>query len=228
MASAAVGTGENSNDDEPTRRRTRLSLERLVAAAMEVAREMGADRLTMKDVAGRLGVGTMSLYYYVPDKAALLDELVARLYSEVVLPDRAAPWSEQVDAIARQLYDGFCGVPGLDPFAAMRQPPHEHVSRVMNATLAALHDSGLPAQDAAVASMVVLGFAVGRGTAATRPVRATGPLARNGNGNGNGHLDGDRLTPRTELVHPASDQVFDFGLKVLIDGLAQRVPPTIP
>jgi AcrR family transcriptional regulator len=213
-----VGTGERSTEDETTRRRPRLSLERLVAAAMEVAREIGADRLTMKDVAGRLGVGTMSLYYYVPDKAALLDELVARLYGEVVLPDRCAPWPEQVDLIARQLYGGFCGVPGLDPMAALRQPPHAHVSRVMNATLAALHDAGLSPHDAAVASMVVLGFAVGRGTAATRPVRAT-TAAR---------LDTGRLAPETELVHPASDQVFDFGLKVLIDGLAQRVAPSIP
>lgn len=185
-----------------------------MAAAYDVACEIGADRLTMKDVAGRLRVGTMSLYYYVPDKAALLDEVVSLIYGTVEVPPRETAWRERVDAIARQVYAGFARVPGLDPFAAPRHPPHEHRTRVANAMVAALHDAGLTPHDAAVATMVILGFAVGRGTAATRL---------------------PRYQPEPGAEHPAglgiagvgSDQAFEFGLELLLDGLHQRVSPAV-
>ena len=80
-------TGDvNPTSDDPAGagpRRPRLSLPRLVAGALDVARDLGADRMTMKDVATRLDVGTMSLYYYVPDKAALLAHMVGELYEGV-------------------------------------------------------------------------------------------------------------------------------------------------
>ncbi len=211
------GTGRDSDG----RRRSRLSLERLVGAALDVATEIGADRLTMKDVASRLGVGTMSLYYYVPDKAALLDAVVSRLYGTVSLPSRDDPWPAQVDAIARQVYVRFAGVPGLDPLAVSRQPPHEHRVRVVNGLLGALHDAGLSADDATIAATVVLGFAVGRGTAASRTPAAPADAQ-------NGDRDGVRTPPPPgRLDQLAADQVFDFGLQLLIDGLAQRVTPSV-
>lgn len=208
-------SGERASGDEVGRRRTRLTLERLVTAAYEVARELGADRFTMKDVAGRLQVGTMSLYYYVPDKAALLDEVVSLLYGAVELPPREAPWRERVESIARQIYTGFAEVPGLDPFAPPRLPPHEHRTRVANAMLTALHDAGLPPSEASVAAMVVLGFAVGRGTASTRrPRTASGvpePAAEH--------------PPGLGIPGVGSDVAFDLGIQLLLDGLAQRATP---
>jgi AcrR family transcriptional regulator len=54
-----------------------LDLDRIVAAAVEVADELavtqGLDALSMRSIANRLGTGTMSLYRYVPGKSELLD-----------------------------------------------------------------------------------------------------------------------------------------------------------
>src|SRR5216117_1909772 len=50
-----------------------LTVDRIVAAATELADGDGLAALSMRRVAERLGVGTMSLYTYVPSKADLID-----------------------------------------------------------------------------------------------------------------------------------------------------------
>jgi AcrR family transcriptional regulator len=53
-----------------------LTLERIVAAGIEVALTQGLDALSMARVASELGVGTMSLYRYVAAKDQLLELMV--------------------------------------------------------------------------------------------------------------------------------------------------------
>jgi AcrR family transcriptional regulator len=50
-----------------------LDLDRIVQAAIEVADAEDLGTLSMRKVAERLGVGTMSLYTYVPGKSELID-----------------------------------------------------------------------------------------------------------------------------------------------------------
>ncbi|GAA4237153.1 TetR/AcrR family transcriptional regulator [Actinomadura meridiana] len=61
----------------PRGRPPALDLGRIVAAAVEVADELavteGLEALSMRSIANRLGIGTMSLYRYVPGKSELLD-----------------------------------------------------------------------------------------------------------------------------------------------------------
>lgn len=66
-----------------------LSLERVVEAAVEVADELaqteGLEALSMRAIAGHLGVGTMSLYRYVPGKSELLDLMLDHV---IEVPDQ--------------------------------------------------------------------------------------------------------------------------------------------
>lgn len=54
-----------------------LSRERIVAAALELIDDEGLDALTMRALGQRLGVEAMALYYYFPNKAALLEAVAA-------------------------------------------------------------------------------------------------------------------------------------------------------
>jgi TetR/AcrR family tetracycline transcriptional repressor len=49
-----------------------VDAEAITAAALEVLDDLGLDRLSMRAVAGRLRVHVGGLYYYLPDKSALL------------------------------------------------------------------------------------------------------------------------------------------------------------
>src|SRR5688572_24291859 len=64
-------------------RKQRLTVDEVVDAAIAIADEDGLEALSMRKVAERLGIGTMSLYTYVESKSQLvelmLDQVVGRL-----------------------------------------------------------------------------------------------------------------------------------------------------
>ena len=86
-----------------TEPRIRLSRERVLRAAVNVADEGGIESLTMRRLAEELGAEAMSLYYHVADKDAVLDgmvDVVAREINEVVdqidVPSVGADWKNAV------------------------------------------------------------------------------------------------------------------------------------
>jgi AcrR family transcriptional regulator len=90
-----------------------LTLARIVDAAITLADRDGIDGLSMRRVATELGVGTMSLYRYVPGKA----ELLALMLDRVDVPDPSTAagrsWRETVDAAARGTYRLYLDHPWL-------------------------------------------------------------------------------------------------------------------
>ena len=70
-----------------------LSLDRIVTATLELVDEQGIGAASMRAVASRLGVRSMSLYRYVQDRDELFDAVVERIVSERQLgDDKAASW----------------------------------------------------------------------------------------------------------------------------------------
>ena len=65
-------------------RREPLTEARILDAARTLADSEGLDAVTMRRLAGDLGVEAMSLYHHVPNKDALLDGLVAAIIGEVL------------------------------------------------------------------------------------------------------------------------------------------------
>lgn len=78
-----------------------LTLDRIVDAAIALADAEGIDGLTMRRVAAQLGVGTMSLYRYVPGKAELLDLMFDRVSVPGDDTKKAVGWRAAMEAIAR-------------------------------------------------------------------------------------------------------------------------------
>ncbi|MFG3507932.1 TetR/AcrR family transcriptional regulator [Streptomyces sp. NPDC047821] len=80
-----------------------LSLDRIVTAAVEVADAEGLDAVSMRRLSADLGVGTMSLYRYVPGKAELLDLMLDRVRGLMLdgRPAEPCDWRAAVDALAR-------------------------------------------------------------------------------------------------------------------------------
>jgi AcrR family transcriptional regulator len=93
---------------EPPSRRTALTAEAIVTAAIELLDEGGMEGLSMRRVAERVGTGAASLYAHVSGREELLQLVFDRLVGQVPLPmpdpDR---WHEQLfemlDALRRVL-----------------------------------------------------------------------------------------------------------------------------
>ena len=73
--------GDREEADQGTEARAEVG--RIVGAAVEVADAEGLAALSMRRVADRLGIGTMSLYTYVPGKAELIDVMLDTVLGEV-------------------------------------------------------------------------------------------------------------------------------------------------
>ncbi len=72
--------------------RVPLSRERALEVAVALADTGGIQSLTMRRLAGELGVEAMSLYHHVANKEAILDGMVDRVFSEIELPAIDADW----------------------------------------------------------------------------------------------------------------------------------------
>jgi AcrR family transcriptional regulator len=70
----------------------RLSRERVIQAAVDLADAEGIEALTMRSLARRVGAEAMSLYRHVRDKDDILDGIVDQVYAEIPLPDPGTPW----------------------------------------------------------------------------------------------------------------------------------------
>ncbi|GGT04245.1 TetR family transcriptional regulator [Planobispora rosea] len=99
-------------DERPARGpRPGLTIERIVKAAIKVADAEGLTALSMRRIATELGVGTMSLYRYVPGKAELVDLMLDVVYGEDLDPERdpeqeaellrAGGWRAAMEEMAR-------------------------------------------------------------------------------------------------------------------------------
>ena len=77
-------------------KRTPLSRERVVHAAIALADERGAQELTMRKLAQELGVEAMSLYNHVANKDDLLDGMVEVVFGEIQPPAPGGDWKAEL------------------------------------------------------------------------------------------------------------------------------------
>ncbi len=84
-------------------RPARLTLGDVVLSAVALADAEGLDAVSMRAVAGRLGVGAMSLYTHVPDKESLVDAMLEEVSGETELPPRpSGDWRVDLTLLARE------------------------------------------------------------------------------------------------------------------------------
>jgi AcrR family transcriptional regulator len=96
-----------------TGRRTPLDRKKVAEAALRLLDEVGLDGLSLRLIAGELGVKAPALYWHFKDKQALLDELATELYRRMTAvpegPEGPGPatWQERLLCANRGLRAGL-------------------------------------------------------------------------------------------------------------------------
>lgn len=93
--------------------RAKLSVDEVVAAATALADEEGLDAFSMRRVAERLGIGVMTLYTYVPDRAALLGLVRDAVALEGERPPHTSSLRENLTLVADDLWQEYARHPWL-------------------------------------------------------------------------------------------------------------------
>jgi AcrR family transcriptional regulator len=126
----------------PGTRRPKLTRDQIATCALAIADAEGFDAVSMRRIAEELGVGTMTLYYYVRTKDDLLALMDDHLTGEVLIPKAKLPktWRAAIAAIARSSRAAFIRHPwALSSLEGARIGPNgmRHVEQSMSAVASA-------------------------------------------------------------------------------------------
>lgn len=158
-------------DDGESGRPT-LTRERVVAEALTVISMDGAEALSMRGLARRLGVVPGALYRHVRSKEQLYDLVLDDVLAEVdCQADHSLDWAGQVTALAQRLRAVLENHPGIAALLKTRDPLSPHSLALAEAFLTPLYAAGLPERQTALAFRLIydytLGFALSDRTSAS-------------------------------------------------------------
>src|ERR1700744_1836405 len=104
----------------------------VVAALRTVARRVGAERVTMRDLAAELGAAVPSVYYHVPGKRGALELLAESVLAEIPEPD-GGPWHArlvELYCVARETILDVPGVAGILQTSSGGSEPARRLDRL--------------------------------------------------------------------------------------------------
>jgi AcrR family transcriptional regulator len=204
------------------RRRDPLTRDRVLRAAVDVVDREGMDALSMRRLGEELGVEAMSLYRYVPSKADLLDGIHEAILAEVVVPKGGRDWTKTARAYARAFRAALVAHPNALSVFATRPAVTASSLRHVEVGLAVLRGAGFSVDVAVSAFQVLVTFVVGHTLSSHAPAREeerSSPAYRD--------LDPTEfpsLLEAAEVLRERDlDQEFEFGLDVVLVGLASKL-----
>jgi AcrR family transcriptional regulator len=213
--------------------RAPLTRDRVLSAACAIADDDGIDSLTMRRLADDLGVEAMSIYYHLPNKDAILDGLIelafAEIETEVGDTGHDGPWQAALRARvlgARRVMLRHPWVPTVMESRSVLVPT---MARYIDGSVAIMSRGGL-SYDLIHHSLHALG---------SRLYGFSQELTMDDGDSPSGAEDLERMrafVPNLaamldEVVHDDPDSTlgwcddqteFEFGLDILLDGIARR------
>jgi TetR/AcrR family transcriptional regulator, tetracycline repressor protein len=133
-----------------------LNRDRICEAALEVIDEVGLESVSMRMLAGALGVKAGSLYYYFKSKDELMAGVAEFLYRKLGRPPDAEDWSDQVKGTFVQLRDFVKTHPNATPLLVRDLAYSPVAKKRANVLLRIASRAGLgPAASASLVSNLV-------------------------------------------------------------------------
>jgi len=207
-------------------RRTPLSRDRVLRAAIALADESGIDSLTMRRLGQELGVEAMSLYNHVANKDDLLDGIVDLVLGDIDVPATGTEWRSAMRHRSISAHEVLLA----HPWAALRIMSSFNIglgmTRYLDATLGRLREGGFSIEGALDAwhtldshlygftlQQLNLPFEVGEAQQVSADV--LGQLQANEFP----HV----VEVITEVMRSGRVEDFEFGLDLILDGLARKL-----
>jgi AcrR family transcriptional regulator len=216
-------------------RRHQLTRERVVAEALAVIAEHGAQGLTMRRLAARLRVVPGALYHHVRDKQQLHDLVLDNVLAEVDVDLDSSPnWTDQLELLAHRLRKVLEDHPGVASILKTRDPLGPHSLALAEALLEPLQAAGFGDREAGLAFFLLIDYTIGfavSGPTSVNEQRVRDPATRTQLHQFLRSLPPDRFPALVALGDHVwvdnRDERFSAGLDVLVSGLEhERYSPT--
>ncbi len=189
-----------------------LTVDDVVASAMTLIERDGIDKLTMRRLAEELGMSSMVTYYYVPSKGALLDLVIDEVFGRIeVRGPEFGDWKARLSRFFSDIRVEFHRYPGLNQVIHSR-PMTQNGRKLAAAWQQVLREAGLDEAIEVQASGALFYYSLGvlswetHALAATKRHTAREPV--------------DGYLGRIMQGSPTLEESFDFGIDLLVRGLA--------
>jgi len=206
-----------------------VSRERAIRVAVTLADSTGIESLSMRKLATELGIEAMSLYYHVKSKDDILDGMLDVVYSEFSTPRAGDEWRTAMQERAESMRSVLAQHHWAISIKARTSPGPEtlgHLDSVIGCLRAAGFSMPLTGHAMSILDSYVHGFAQQE---ASLPLDPSGDI---------GGATKDIMAPREQVMAQAFPNLadmavslilqpgyaygheFDFGLKLILDGIA--------
>jgi AcrR family transcriptional regulator len=211
--------------DTSVKRRTPLSRERVLRAALDLADSGGIDSLSMRKLGEEVGVEAMSLYNHVANKDDILDGIVDLVFGEIALPSDRGDWKPAMRKRAVSAHEALLRHPWAPSLMQSRTRPGPATLRHHDSVLGRLRNAGftlvMAAHAISVIDAYVYGFALQQ---INVPLQSRDQVAEVGQNilrqmaGEYPHL-AEMITKHA--MKPGYDYAkeFEFGLDLILDGL---------
>ena len=211
-------------------RRTPLSRDRILTAAVALADKEGIEALSMRRIGHALGVEAMSLYNHVANKEDILDGMFDVIIGEIDMVTAGSDWRAIIRARAMSAREVLVRHPWAPSVIQSRTTISYAAMKYFEATLAVLFEAGF-SEEITHHAIHTLGSRVLGFTQELFDMESAAPAAEEEMMN--------RLTPEdfpnavrmlAEITHDKGSVVgngcddkveFEFGLDLVLDGLDQ-------
>ena len=215
--------------------RRALTEEEILDAALSLLDDGGANAVSIRGIAAKVGVAPNAVYTYFPDKAAVIKALVERLLGELdhdLLATLGRPWRQRIEVLALDLRAHLLDHPGAVSLMMGGHLDGPHALVLNEWLLELLSDAGLDPTEAARAAYLLFVYVFGSIALEVADHHEPGPLPP----------EAERIATRRTIFSatPAEDfprtaaaaatiagfistEQYVRGLRWTLDGIAARV-----
>lgn len=223
-----------------TESRPRLSTERVFRAAVDLADREGLESCAMRRIADELGVGVMSLYYYVSSKDELIRGMVDIVFSEIELPPTDVDWKTAMRHRALSTREALNRHRWAVGHMESQEMPGPSSIRLHDAVLGCLREAGfsieLTIQAYSLIDAYLYGFALQEKTVPFESAEGAAAVAEEQVRQLEAQADDEQLAALADEYPYIAEVVaghvakvgydfrhaFEYGLDLILDALEQR------
>jgi len=195
-----------------------LSLTDVATAALAVIDRDGLAGFAMRAVAVELGMGTMSLYRYVSDRAQLEALVVDLVLADVEMTPPRSTWQRQLTALATRMRNAIAAHPEVGSLLVIHRQSSVNSLRWGESVVTVMADAGFSPARRVVALRCLMGYVIG-----SMQLDHHGPLAGTGTdviaAQGNFPVLAETARHGRRM---SAEEEFRRGLDVVLRGLSDE------
>lgn len=198
-----------------------LTLLDIVEAASRLVQRVGIAKVTMRAVCEELGLSSMAVYYYVPNKETLLDLVIDEACAGIEIPPPGTGrWDERLRLLLGNARRAFLRYPGLANLMQVR-PVTPQAMRLGEAADRLLLEGGFVDDETRrYALSALINYLFGAlAWESTLPNRSRNQTRDAQGGSGSGPR-ADEWSYRQTML--SQDELFEYGLDMAIIGLRHK------